>query len=157
MHQVHRLLSVLVVFLSTNGVVVADRTPFFTLDGPWTFCLVNNTEAFTAPHSACPTFRDPYPSFLPSDFSQFKTITLPHDFVVEGRHAPSEDVYHGYLPYTQGWYRTVVELPEMSEQMRLESDLWLRFEGVMRVSHVYINKMHMKTYVDGYTPFTVDI
>ena len=45
----------------------------------------------------------------------------------------------------------------MDEQLRVDSDLWLRFEGVMRVSHVYVNKRYMKTYSDGYTPFTVDL
>ena len=31
----------------------------------------------------------------------------------------------------------------------LAAEPWLRFEGVMRVSHVYVNKKYMKTYSDG--------
>jgi beta-galactosidase len=140
--------------LSTANVVFADRAAYLTVDGPWQFCLVDET----APTAACPTFKGPLnSSALPSDYSKYKTITIPHDFVVEGKHTPNGSVSHGFLPMAKAWYRTVVQLPELDKQTHWDSDLWLRFEGVMSVSHVYVQGEYMTTSSSGYTPFTVDL
>ena len=48
------------------------------------------------------------PSF---DDSQWRSVDVPHDFVVEGAFSSSADQAHGYLPFGVGWYRKHIDLP----------------------------------------------
>ena len=58
------------------------------------------------------------------DDSKWRTVHLPHDYVVEGTFAPNGDTGHGSLPKPIGFYRKTFTPPE---SMRGKS-VWIDFE-----------------------------
>ena len=85
--------------------------------------------------------------------SSWKTVHLPHDYVVEGQFDPKGDVGHGALPVTAAWYRKHFEVPASDRG----KSLWLYFEGVFRNATVYVNGKQLYFQDDGYDPFFVDV
>ena len=97
------------------------------------------------PHDdfASPAFRD----------QSWRTVHLPHDYVVEGAFDPKGDVGHGALPVTAAWYRKHIDVPASDRG----KSVWLYFEGVFRNATVYVNGKQLYFQDDGYDPFHVDI
>ncbi len=96
----------------------------------------------------------------PGDFSSlafrdtdWRTVHLPHDYVVEGAFDSSLNVGHGALPVTAAWYRKHFEVPASDRG----KSVWLYFEGVFRNAVVYVNGKRLYFQDDGYDPFHVDI
>lgn len=89
------------------------------------------------------------------DDSQWRNITLPHDWSVEGgfsKDNPSGDD-GGYVPCGIGWYRKTFELPATAQGKQL----LLYFEGVYMNSSVYVNGKKAGGHPYGYSSFYVDI
>lgn len=85
--------------------------------------------------------------------SHWRTVHLPHDYVVEGVFSPKEDASHGSLPAGAAWYRKSFTLPATYKG----KSLWLEFDGVYRDAIVYVNGKQLIRQPSGYIGFKVDI
>lgn len=89
-----------------------------------------------------------------TDPEKWPTVSLPHDFVVEGKPDPREtDHSHGFLPRGIGYYRKVFTLPKTD----LGRKIVLEFDGIFRDSTVWVNGHHLADHRSGYTSFQVDL
>ncbi len=89
------------------------------------------------------------------DDGTWRTVDLPHDYVVEGRRFRNDPtlVSHGFLERPEGWYRRNFRLPE---ELRGKS-IWLYFDGVFGQSQVWVNGQELRRSDNGYIGFRVDI
>ena len=87
------------------------------------------------------------------DDHAWRTVQLPHDYVVEGAFTNTGAVSHGSLPTPQAWYRKTFTLPASPAG----KSVWLDFDGVFRDSTVYLNGKELGEHQSGYTPFRYDI
>ena len=83
----------------------------------------------------------------------WKSVDLPHDFIIEGIPEEKYNPSLGYLPYDNGWYIKYLEFDESDMGKRIT----LYFEGVATESIIYFNGCLLKRSFTGYTPFEVDI
>ena len=90
-----------------------------------------------------------------TDFNDraWRTVHVPHDFIIEGTFSPTAVTGHGSLPTTTGWYRKEFRLPA-SDKGR---SLWVDFDGVYRDSKVWLNGHFLGRHASGYTSFRYDI
>lgn len=88
------------------------------------------------------------------DNSAWRTLSLPHDWAIEGDF--SEDnpssAGGGALPGGIGWYRKTFTLPDNAEGKRTFID----FDGVYMNSSVYINGRYAGGRPYGYASFSID-
>ncbi len=87
------------------------------------------------------------------DDASWRTVHLPHDYVVEGTFDPNGDTGHGSLPKPVGLYRKTFTPPET---MRGKS-VWIDFDGVYRNASVYLNGEKLGTNPSGYMGFRYDL
>lgn len=105
------------------------------------------------------------------DDSMWRTVTVPHDFVIEGDYTQkktqngdmqkipemeSMDSRHfagGSLEGGIAWYRKHFAVPKEWEEKRI----YIHFDGVYRDSTVYLNEYYIGRYESGYTGFYYDI
>jgi len=83
----------------------------------------------------------------------WRTVHLPHDYVLESAFTPKGDASHGSLIPTPAWYRKTFALPASDKGKAL----WLDFDGAYRDSKVYLNGTLLGEHPCGYTPFHYDI
>ena len=90
-----------------------------------------------------------------TDFNdrKWRTVHLPHDYVVEGTFTKTADANHGSLPTPPAWYRKTFTLPESDRG----KSVWIEFEGVYRDSKVWLNGKLLGEHPSGYTGFRYDI
>ena len=95
------------------------------------------------------------PPEMARDFDDkgWRTVHLPHDYVVEGTFDPNGDTGHGSLPKPLGYYRKTFT---PSESMRGKS-VWVDFDGVYRNSDVYLNGVRLGHQSSGYIGFRYDL
>ncbi len=89
------------------------------------------------------------------DDSQWRTVTLPHDYSIEldfDRYSPAGSG-GGFLNGGVGWYRKTFVLPESMKGKRISVD----FGGVYMDSTTYVNGEMIRNYPYGYSPFAYDI
>ena len=106
------------------------------------------------------------------DESGWRTVHLPHDFVIEGEFCRSKDSFignssdipamenldsmhtsRGSLVAGVAWYRHHLTLPESARGKRV----YLRFDGVYRDSTLYVNQFLCRKHLNGYLGFTADV
>jgi hypothetical protein len=87
------------------------------------------------------------------DDSAWRTLTVPHDFVVEGKFNQTAEQSHGYLPKGIGWYRKHFNFPASYKGQ----SIWIYFEGIYRDSSVYLNGKFVGNHPSGYTSFYYDL
>ncbi len=85
--------------------------------------------------------------------SAWRSLHLPHDFVIEGEFTPKGDVLHGSLLSGVGWYRRTFDLP-FSDRGKI---LWVNFDGVYRDSEVWWNGHFLGRHPSGYIGFRYDL
>jgi beta-galactosidase len=85
--------------------------------------------------------------------ASWRTVHLPHDYVLESAFTPQGDASHGSLIPTPAWYRKTFTLPASDKGKAL----WLNFDGVYRDSKIYLNGQEVGEHACGYTPFNLDI
>lgn len=83
----------------------------------------------------------------------WKHVTLPHDYVIEGVPSPDGNQGRGYLPYGNAWYRKTFSLEKADENKRIT----LLFEGVATHATVYLNGTPIVRNFCGYTEFEADL
>jgi len=143
------------------------------LDAGWEFAFGNasspaldfgcGTEYFTYLTKAASIHNEgPYsPSFDKSKWpAQWKTVDLPHDWVVDLPYAPDASHSHGYktvgykYPETSvGWYRKFFTVPAEDEGKHL----WVRFDGIFRDARVWLNGFYLGHVPSGYATQVYDI
>lgn len=94
------------------------------------------------------------------DASTWKTVNLPHDFVVDLPFAPNASHSHGYktvgykFPATSvGWYRKTFHVDESELGKHFE----LQFDGIFRDAIIWVNGFYMGSDRSGYATRTYDI
>lgn len=105
------------------------------------------------------------------DDSRWRTVDIPHDFVVEGDYTQknaqnadmqkipemeSMDSRHfagGSLDGGVAWYRKHFDIPKNCEKKRI----YVHFDGVYRNSTVYLNEYYIGKCESGYVSFYYDI
>lgn len=90
-----------------------------------------------------------------TDDSAWRTLDVPHDFVVEGNFSRDADMAHGYLPFGVGYYRKRLVLPPRARAaLRAGTHLAsIVFDGVQAQASVYFGGRLCATHASGYTPF----
>lgn len=104
------------------------------------------------------------------DTSKWRSIDIPHDFVVEGDYTRKPEVADmrdipemesissrhfagGSLAGGIGWYRKAFDIPSEYDGKRV----YIFFDGVFRDSTVYLNHYYVGSHKSGYTGFYYDI
>ena len=101
------------------------------------------------------------------DDSGWRTLNLPHDWVVElpfvhddSGNGDSQIRSHGYKPLGRrypetsvGWYRREFEIPATDRGRRI----WVEFDGAFRDVLVWVNGCFVGRNNNGYAPFRFDI
>ena len=90
----------------------------------------------------------------------WRTVNLPHDWVVELPFDEKSDRNHGFKPVGPGfqqnnigWYRREFEISASDAGKRIG----LQFDGIYRDAHVFVNGWEMIHHESGYSPFRTDI
>lgn len=83
--------------------------------------------------------------------STWRTLTLPHDWSIEGLMSPTLASCTGYLPGGIGWYRKTFEVTDTALRR------YIYFEGVYNRSEVYLNGTLLGTRPNGYASFLYDM
>lgn len=96
-----------------------------------------------APQPARTTFSD----------ADWRTVQVPHDYVVEGGFDPKADGSHGFRPAATAWYRKTFRIPA---NYRGKS-LWLDFDGVFSDAKVWLNGQYLGENRSGYIGCRFDI
>lgn len=87
------------------------------------------------------------------DDSKWRTVQVPHDFVIEGQFAENADAGHGGLPRGMAWYRRNFVLPKSSEG----KEVWIDFEGTFSDARVWVNGHFVAAHRSGYTGYQIDL
>jgi beta-galactosidase len=99
---------------------------------------------------------DPNGASLPVyDDSQWRYLSLPHDWMIEmkpGRSNPSGTA-GGFYPGGIAWYRKTLDLSDYQDK----EQFYILFEGVMRNADVFFNGTHLGRQDYGYSSFYHDI
>lgn len=94
------------------------------------------------------------PAAFQYDDGSWRTVDLPHDYVVEGTFTQNDElVSHGFLDRPEGWYRRQFRLPAEARG----KTVWLYFDGVFGQSQVWVNGQELRKNDNGYIGFRVDI
>ena len=100
------------------------------------------------------------PYVMKFDASDWKTVDLPHDWVVDLPFAEEASHSHGYkqvgyeYPKTSvGWYRKVFNVPAED----YGKHIWLQFDGIFRDAQVWVNGFYLGHEKSGYAAQTYDI
>lgn len=88
-----------------------------------------------------------------TDYSNWRDVTLPHDWSVEGPYSPDKASATGYLPGGMGWYAKELIIPIEKKGEKV----YLYFEGVYNRSKVYLNGHLVGGRPNGYMPFLCDL
>ena len=83
----------------------------------------------------------------------WKTVDLPHDYVIEGEVSDKYNEALGFFPYENAWYVKKFTLDPADKNKRIT----IIFDGVATYATVYLNGCLMKRNFSGYTTFEVDI
>ena len=94
------------------------------------------------------------------DASDWKSVDLPHDWVVDLPYAAEASHSHGYktvgykYPQTSvGWYRKTITIPAKD----YGKHLWLQFDGIFRDARVWVNGFYLGHEPSGYATQVYDI
>ena len=139
------------------------------LDDSWQFAFGNasspaldfgcGTEYFNYLTKAASIHNEgPYSSKF--DASSWKTVDLPHDWVVDLPYAVEASHSHGYktvgykYPETSvGWYRKTISIPASD----FGKHLYLQFDGIFRDARIWVNGFFLGEEPSGYVTQVYDI
>ena len=86
------------------------------------------------------------------DDSKWRSLTLPHDWSIEGQLSPDLASCTGYLPGGIGWYRKHFSVTD-----KQNTHHYIYFEGVYNRSEVYLNGHLLGKRPNGYISFLYDM
>ena len=79
-----------------------------------------------------------------TDDSAWRTVQVPHDFVVEGNFSASASTSQGFLPFGIGWYRKHFTPPAA---LASAPTVFIEFDGVQTSSETWLNGVYLGTWV----------
>lgn len=121
---------------ASGGIDVSVRRAAFN-DG-WRFLKAD------APGAEQPGFDD----------SSWRTLSVPHDWAIEGPFDPKYDNNEGGLPASgTGWYRKRFSVPASAKGRFLS----VEFDGAMANSRVFLNGRELGGRPYGYSSFAIDL
>ena len=87
--------------------------------------------------------------------TSWKTLNLPHDWSIEGQFSDKHPATAGggALPGGTGWYRKTFSLPTTAKNKQVE----IRFDGIYRLSEVWINGHYLGKRPFGYIGIQYDL
>lgn len=86
--------------------------------------------------------------------SQWRTVSLPHDWGIEGPFRMDLENETGKLPWAGiGWYRKSLSISEEDMKKRV----YLDFDGSMSQTQVFVNGQPAGEWVYGYNSFRIDL
>jgi len=85
--------------------------------------------------------------------SRWRTVDVPHDFVIEGTFDPTARVEGGFLKGDIAWYRKQFVVSEKDKDKRI----YIEFDGVFRNCKVFLNDFFIGSHLSGYTSFFFDL
>ncbi len=133
--------SILVLMLGLPAVATKSPGGHGQLDADfgWKFSLSDQAGA------EAPTFDD----------KSWRTVSLPHDWSIEGTPNPKNLTGSGggYFPAGIGWYRKTLDAPHGWKNKRVS----IEFDGVYMNATVYLNGYMLGTHPNGYTSFAFDL
>ncbi len=153
-------------FLGVQAQSLRER---ICLDDSWQFAFGNasspaldfgcGTEYFNYLTKAASIHNEgPYSSKF--DASSWKTVDLPHDWVVDLPYAAEASHSHGYktvgykYPETSvGWYRKTISIPASD----FGKHLYLQFDGIFRDARIWVNGFFLGEEPSGYVTQVYDI
>lgn len=103
----------------------------------------NNAKAAGATAAAAANFND----------KAWQSITLPHDWAVEGEFDKNENVSQGYRKRGIGWYRRQFKLATNDKGKHLE----IQFDGIATHATIWLNGILIHRNFCGYTSMYLDI
>ncbi len=87
------------------------------------------------------------------DDADWRMVTLPHDWAVEGGFNPNANISQGYRDRGWGWYRRTFKLSQEDKGKHLE----LRFDGISTYATIWVNGTILHRNFCGYTSMYIDI
>ena len=96
------------------------------------------------------SFKEASASFTDASW---RTVHVPHDFVLEGKFNEAVDSNHASLPRGKAWYRRAIDLPTSAKGKAI----WVDFEGAFADAHVWWNGHFLGSHRSGYTGFRFDL
>jgi beta-galactosidase len=118
----------------------AGRDPVL-LDAGWKFSIESSLAG------------DADPSTGKFDDSDWRTVDVPNDYVIEQPYTTGLDPQHASLPTPSAWYRKTIMIPKADRY----KDIWLDFDGIFRDAKIYVNGKLVAEHQSGYTPIHLDI
>lgn len=97
-------------------------------------------------------FNDDW-KFHKDEAAGWRSVTLPHDWSIEGPFEERWASATGYLPGGIGWYRKAFDVPDAGGDRRMS----LHFDGVYCNSDVWINGHHLGRRPNGFISFHYDL
>ena len=166
MNKFLTLLSGFLIAVSLQGQNMRERQNF---DSDWQFAFGDasdpakdfgcGTEYFNYFTKAA-SIHNEGPYVMKFDASAWKTVDLPHDWVVDLPFAEEASHSHGYkqvgyeYPKTSvGWYRKVFTVPAED----YGKHIWLQFDGIFRDAQIWVNGFYLGHEKSGYATQTYDI
>ncbi len=125
---------------SKTGQLINDKSSF---NDDWSFLLVQASD--TTDYSASST-----------DDSEWRKLTLPHDWAIEGEFSQDNPsgTGGGALPGGIGWYRKTFDTPD---DLKADDRIFIDFDGAYMNASVYVNGTFLGTRPYGYASFSYDL
>ena len=125
--------------LSCGFAIAQAHLPSQNFNGNWKFLLGDDSLARYADYND----------------SHWRTLTLPHDWSIEGAfdEKATSTTNEGALPTGIGWYRKTFNLPATSKN----KNIYIDFDGVYKNSEVWINGHYLGKRPNGYISFRYDL
>lgn len=159
----------LLCLLVCGSILNAQNRQHILIDADWKFAFGNassaekdfgcGTEYFNYLTKAN-SIHNAGPYSAKFDDKDWKTVSLPHDFVVDLPFEGKASHSHGYktvgykYPETSvGWYRKTFTMPAQDYGRHIE----LQFDGVFRDSRIWVNGFYLGGEQSGYTSRTYNI
>jgi len=117
--------------------------------------LLNDGWRFLRTDSAWNIAESPDMKHSDYDDSQWRRVTLPHDWSVELPMSPDKGSCQGYLPGGIGWYRKT--LPDVLTEQTDGRLTFVYFEGVYNHSEVYLNGHLLGRRPSGFSSFLYNL
>jgi len=95
----------------------------------------------------------PAESVAAFDDASWRSVNLPHDYVVEGTFSEKYANQWASLPMPRAWYRKGLIIPESMRGKRVS----VEFDGIYRDSEIWCNGHYLGNHPSGYTGFALDL